>query len=162
MLVAKDVCKSYKKRPVLRGVSLEISEGEFVSIMGESGSGKTTLLSILAGNLPLDSGSVTLDGEEISAMSEKKLAALRRTKLGFVYQSLNLINTLNATDNILLPIYLAGENIKLGKERMHALAERLEIGHLLGKMPADMSGGERQRVAIARAMIHTPRILMLY
>lgn len=161
MLVAKDVCKSYKNRPVLRGVSLEISEGEFVSIMGESGSGKTTLLSILAGNLPLDSGSVTLDGEEISAMSEKKLAALRRTKLGFVYQSLNLINTLNATDNILLPIYLAGENIKLGKERMHALAKRLEIGHLLGKMPADMSGGERQRVAIARAMIHTPRILML-
>ena len=161
MLVAKDVCKSYKNRPVLRGVSLEISEGEFVSIMGESGSGKSTLLSILAGNLPLDSGSVTLDGEEISAMSEKKLAALRRTKLGFVYQSLNLINTLNATDNILLPIYLAGENIKLGKERMHALAKRLEIGHLLGKMPADMSGGERQRVAIARAMIHTPRILML-
>lgn len=161
MLVAKDVCKSYKNRPVLRGVSLEISDGEFVSIMGESGSGKTTLLSILAGNLPLDSGSVTLDGEEISAMSEKKLAALRRTKLGFVYQSLNLINTLNATDNILLPIYLAGENIKLGKERMHALAKRLEIGHLLGKMPADMSGGERQRVAIARAMIHTPRILML-
>ena len=161
MLIATDIHKSYKDQPVLRGVSLEVSDGEFVSIMGESGSGKSTLLSILAGNLPSDSGSVMLDGEEITSMSEKRLAKLRRTNLGFVYQSLNLVNTLNATDNILLPLYLGGESIRLGKERMRELAQRLEISHLLKKMPHDMSGGERQRVAIARAMIHTPKILML-
>ena len=161
MLIATDIYKSYKNQPVLRGISLEVSEGEFVSIMGESGSGKSTLLSILAGNLPPDSGLVTLDGEEITSMSEKKLAGLRRTKLGFVYQALNLINTLNATDNILLPLYLGGESISRGKERMLGLASRLGISHLLKKMPQDMSGGERQRVAIARAMIHTPKILML-
>ena len=161
VLVATDIYKSYKSQQVLRGVSLEIGAGEFVSIMGESGSGKSTLLSILAGNLPADSGSVMLDGEDICKMSERALARLRRTKLGFVYQSLNLVQTLNATDNILLPLYLGGENIRSGKERMRELAERLEISHLLSKMPQDMSGGERQRVAIARAMIHTPRILML-
>lgn len=161
MLIAKDIYKSYKNQQVLKGVSLEVPAGEFVSIMGESGSGKSTLLSILAGNLPLDSGSVILDGEEISTMSEKKLARLRRTKLGFVYQSLNLVNTLNGEDNILLPLYLGGENISLGKKRMRELVQRLEISHLIKKMPTDMSGGERQRVAIARAMIHTPKILML-
>lgn len=161
VLVATDIYKSYKSQQVLRGVSLEIGAGEFVSIMGESGSGKSTLLSILAGNLPADSGSVMLDGEDICKMSERALARLRRTKLGFVYQSLNLVQTLNATDNILLPLYLDGENIRSGKERMRELAERLEISHLFSKMPQDMSGGERQRVAIARAMIHTPRILML-
>ena len=161
VLVATDIYKSYKSQQVLRGVSLEIGAGEFVSIMGESGSGKSTLLSILAGNLPADSGSVMLDGEDICKMSERALARLRRTKLGFVYQSLNLVQTLNVTDNILLPLYLGGENIRRGKERMAELAKRLEISHLLSKMPQDMSGGERQRVAIARAMIHTPRILML-
>ena len=161
MLVAKDIEKSYKDQKVLDGVSLTVKAGEFVSIMGESGSGKSTLLSILAGNLPLDSGSVTLDGENISKMSERRLARLRRTKLGFVYQSLNLIDTLNAEDNILLPLYLGKEDIRLGKTRMRVLARRLNITHLLKKMPSDMSGGERQRVAIARAMVHKPKILML-
>ena len=161
MLIARDIKKSYKNRAVLQGVSLTVRRGEFVSIMGESGSGKSTLLSILAGNLPLDSGSVMLDGEEITSASEKRLARLRRTKLGFVYQSLNLIDTLNGEDNILLPLYLGGENIRLGKYSMKRLAERLKISQLLKKMPSDMSGGERQRIAIARAMIHNPKILML-
>lgn len=161
MLIARDIYKSYKNQEVLRGISLEVGEGEFVSIMGESGSGKSTLLSVLSGNLPPDSGSVEIDGEDITSMSERRLARMRRTKLGFVYQSLNLINTLNAADNVLLPLYLGGENIARGRERMAELAKRLEISHLLKKMPQDMSGGERQRVAIARAMIHTPRIVML-
>lgn len=161
MLIARDIKKSYKNQAVLQGVSLEVRRGEFVSIMGESGSGKSTLLSILAGNLPADSGTVTLDGEEITSASEKRLARLRRTKLGFVYQSLNLIDTLSGADNILLPIYLGKENVRLAEYRMRALAERLKISHLLKRMPSDMSGGERQRIAIARAMIHNPKILML-
>lgn len=161
MLVAKDIVKSYKSHKVLQGVSLTVEDGEFISIMGESGSGKSTLLSILSGNMRADSGSVYLDGEDISLYTEKQLAALRREKLGFVYQNLNLISTLSAEDNILLPVYLAKRPQSEGKKRMLSLAKTLEIENLLTKMPDDMSGGERQRVAIARALINGPKILML-
>ena len=161
MLIAKNVKKSYNNREVLKGVDLVVGDGEFVSIMGESGSGKSTLLSILSGNMRPDEGAVTLDGFEISSATEKELARFRRGELGFVYQSLNLISTLSAEDNILLPLYLAKEDIVSGREYMHTLAERMGISHLLGSMPEDMSGGERQRVAIARALIHHPKIIML-
>lgn len=161
MLIVKDIVKNYKSQEVLKGVSLTINDGEFVSIMGESGSGKSTLLSILAGNTRADGGSVILDGEDISAFSEKELARLRREKLGFVYQSLNLIPTLSAEDNILLPAYLAKKPKEYAKSRLLYLAEQLEITPLLKKLPDDMSGGERQRVAIARALINEPEIIML-
>ena len=161
MLTAKNVKKSYNKREILRGVDLEIKDGEFVSIMGESGSGKSTLLSILAGNATPDEGEVVFDGFSVSTANENALAKWRRTDLGFVYQSLNLISTLNAEDNILLPLYLAKEDIRAGREYMHTLAERMGISHLLSSMPDNMSGGERQRVAIARALIHRPKILLL-
>ena len=118
MLIAKDIVKSYKSQHVLQGVSLTVEDGEFVSIMGESGSGKSTLLSILSGNMSADSGSVLLDGEDISAFDDKALAKLRREKLGFVYQSLNLIPTLSARDNILLPAYLAKKGSDYEKERL--------------------------------------------
>ena len=161
MLTAKNVKKSYNNREILKGVDLEIRDGEFVSIMGESGSGKSTLLSILSGNASPDEGKVTFDGFVISGASEKELAKWRRTDLGFVYQSLNLISTLSAEDNILLPLYLAHEDIRVGREYMLELAERMNISHLLSSMPESMSGGERQRVAIARALIHHPKILLL-
>ena len=161
MLIAKDIVKNYKSQEVLRKATLTVQDGEFVSIMGESGSGKSTLLSILAGNMRADSGSVMLDGEDITSFGEKELAILRREKLGFVYQSLNLIPTLNAEDNILLPVFLARKPVASGKKRLEFLAERLEITKLLKKFPDDMSGGERQRVAIARALINEPKIIML-
>lgn len=161
MLIAKDIIKNYKSQQVLRGASLTVEDGEFVSIMGESGSGKSTLLSILAGNMRADSGSVILDGEDITSFSENDLARLRREKLGFVYQSLNLIPTLTTEDNILLPIYLAKKPVEYGKKRLEFISEQLEIKKLFGKLPDDMSGGERQRVAIARALINEPKILML-
>ncbi len=161
MLIAKNIVKNYKTQQVLRGVSLKVNDGEFVSIMGESGSGKSTLLSILAGNMKADSGSIMLDGEDISALDDKGLARLRREKLGFVYQSLNLIPTLDATDNIMLPVHFAKRSASYGKERLAFLAERLEITKLLSKFPDSMSGGERQRVAIARALINEPKIIML-
>ena len=161
MLTAKNVKKSYNKREILRGVDLEIKDGEFVSIMGESGSGKSTLLSILAGNATPDEGEVTFDGFSVSTAAESELAKWRRTDLGFVYQSLNLISTLNAEDNILLPLYLAKEDVRAGREYMRILAERMGISHLLSAMPDSMSGGERQRVAIARALIHRPKLLLL-
>ena len=161
MLIAKKVKKSYNNREILKGVGVTIADGEFVSIMGESGSGKSTLLSILSGNAKPDSGEVTFDGFDISGAGEREMARFRRTDLGFVYQSLNLISTLNAEDNILLPLYLSKENVAEGREYMMTLAKRMNISNLLKSMPDNMSGGERQRVAIARALIHHPKILML-
>ena len=161
MIIAKDIVKSYKSNQVLRGISLSISDGEFVSIMGESGSGKSTLLAILAGNMRADGGSVLLDDIEITALSERERAKIRCVKVGFVYQSLNLIPTLSARDNILLPALLAKKGSSYGKERLEFLAERLEITKLLSKLPDDMSGGERQRVAIARALVCEPSVIML-
>lgn len=161
MLIAKNVKKNYNNREILKGIDLVVNDGEFVSIMGESGSGKTTLLSILSGNLRPDEGTVTFDGFEIGTASEREMAHFRRTSLGFVYQSLNLISTLTAADNVLLPLYLAKEDMAKGREYMLRLAERLGISHLLDSMPDELSGGERQRVAIARALIHHPKIIMM-
>lgn len=161
MLQAISLYKSYENRTVLTDVSLTVEDGEFVSIMGESGSGKSTLLNILAGNLRPDSGEVILGNTSLSQAGDAILSELRRTQLGFVYQSLNLIPTLNGADNILLPLYLHREDIKARREELNALADFLHISHLLHAMPATMSGGERQRVAIARAMIHHPSVLFL-
>ena len=161
MLKAENIRKSYHNKEILKGIDLVIEDGEFVSIMGESGSGKSTLLSILSGNPRPDVGTVSFDGFVISSAREKEMARFRRTDLGFVYQSLNLISTLNAQDNILLPLHLAKDDIAKGREYMHELAERMHISHLLRSMPSEMSGGERQRVAIARALIHHPKIIML-
>lgn len=161
MLIAKNVKKNYNNREILKGIDLVVNDGEFVSIMGESGSGKTTLLSILSGNLRPDEGTVTFDGFEIGTACEREMAHFRRTSLGFVYQSLNLISTLTAADNVLLPLYLAKEDMAKGREYMLRLAKRLGISHLLDSMPDELSGGERQRVAIARALIHHPKIIMM-
>ena len=161
MLQANQLHKRYGEQIILSGVDLKVTDGEFLSIMGESGSGKSTLLSILAGNLRPDAGSVTLDGRELTSMRERELAKLRRTALGFVYQSLNLVPTLNAADNILLPLVLDRADLGVGRERMKNFADTLRITHLLGAFPKTMSGGERQRVAIARAMVHEPSVLML-
>ena len=161
MLIATDLYKSYGKQEILHGVSLQFARGEFVSIMGESGSGKSTLLNILAGNLAPDRGSVMLDGVQVSALSERELAKFRRTSLGFVYQSLNLVPTLQARDNILLPIYLDRADVRAAEKRMLELVDFLRVGDQLDSYPEEMSGGQRQRVAIARALLHDPKILML-
>ena len=161
MLIAEGIEKSYRSQKVLQGVDLSVARGEFVSIMGESGSGKSTLLSILAGNMKPDAGRVLLEGEPIDAHNESALARLRRESIGFVYQTFNLLPTLSAKDNILLPWYLAGRPAAEGRERLRMLSEALEVDKVLSKMPEDMSGGERQRVAIARALINSPKILML-
>lgn len=161
MLIAKNVKKSYNNRRILKGIDLTVGDGEFVSIMGESGSGKSTLLSILSGNARPDEGEVLLGDFNITTANDSEMAALRRTDLGFVYQSLNLISTLSAEDNILLPIYLANGDVQGAREYMKKLVKRIGISHLLSAMPDSMSGGERQRVAIARALIHNPKILML-
>lgn len=161
MIIAENICKKYGGRDILSGVSMRVRDGEFVSVMGKSGSGKSTLLGILAGNISADSGRVIIDGEDITAADENKLSSLRRTKLGFVYQSLNLIPTLDARDNILLPLYLNREDVSKKEDELREVCELLEIDGLLSKMPREMSGGERQRVAIAKSLLHSPSVIML-
>lgn len=161
MIVAEHLKKSYRDALVLRDVSLQVAEGEFLSIMGESGSGKSTLLNILAGNLSPDEGRVLLFGRDIHAMGDRELSRLRRSDIGFVYQSLNLIPTLTLRENILLPLYLSRERVAEYEEKMLSLCHRFGIAGRLNAYPDECSGGERQRAAIARAMLHSPRVLFL-
>ena len=161
MLIAKNVKKSYENREVLKGVDLVVADGEFVSIMGESGSGKSTLLSILGGFLDADGGQVLLDGRDVSKLSERQLANIRCTSLGFVFQSYKLIPTLNARDNLMLPSVLGGKSEKKQSEYLQKLTHALGISELLDKFPDQLSGGQCQRVAIARALLYKPKTLIL-
>ncbi len=161
MIEATSLYKSYRGRDILHGVSLCVADGEFVSVMGKSGSGKSTLLNILAGNLFPDKGDVLIDGESMVGMREGRLAELRRTKLGFVYQAYNLVPTLSVRDNILLPLCLDRKRPSAYASELEELCALLNITPLLSAFPHTLSGGEQQRVAIARAMLHTPSVLML-
>lgn len=161
MIKATNIQKSYNGERVLFGVSLDIANGEFVSIMGESGSGKSTFLSILGGFLDADGGRVLLDGEDVSKMSENRLAQIRCTTLGFVFQGYKLIPTLTARDNLLLPAVLGGKSEQELAEYLQELANALGIAGLLDKFPDQLSGGQCQRVAIARALLYKPQTLIL-
>ena len=161
MIIAENIEKSYNDEKVLKSVSLEIKGGEFVSVMGKSGSGKSTLISILGGFLRPDSGRVFWQGEDISLFTENKMSSLRRSKLGFVFQSFKLIPTLNVRDNILLPATL-GKKIT-PDVRLYAdeLTDELGISGMTSKFPEMLSGGQCQRVAIIRALVYKPEILIL-
>ena len=161
MIKAINIEKSYNGERVLFGVSLNIADGEFVSIMGESGSGKSTLLSILGGFLDADGGQVLLDGEDVAKLSERQLANIRCTSLGFVFQSYKLIPTLNVRDNLMLPSVLGGKSEKEQREYLQKLTHALGIAELLDKFPDQLSGGQCQRVAIARALLYKPKTLIL-
>ena len=161
MIKCENVEKSYNGEMVLKSVSLEIKRGDFVSIMGKSGSGKSTLISILGGFLAPDCGRVLWQGEDISTFSEKKVASLRSSKLGFVFQSFKLIPTLCAKDNIFLPATLGGRVTKETEDYASELSKELGIDGLMKKYPDMLSGGQCQRVAIVRALIYKPEILIL-
>lgn len=162
LIEARGVSHTYNgANNVLDGVDLTVERGEFVSVLGASGSGKTTLISILGGIERPSSGSVFLDGAEITRMKERQLAVLRRTKLGFVFQFFNLAPYLTAEQNILVPVYLAGRKKKSVLSRLDYLVDFMGISHRRDALPAEMSGGEQQRTAIARALIYEPEILFL-
>lgn len=161
MISIKDIVKSYNGELVLRGVSFDISDGEFVSVMGESGSGKSTLLSIIGGFLSADSGSVHFDGIDIAQCSENELAKLRCDKLGFVFQSYGLIPTLTVMDNLLLPATLGGKNTPETRAYVDSLVNELSLSGTLDKFPEELSGGQCQRVAIIRALAYRPEVLIL-
>jgi putative ABC transport system ATP-binding protein len=161
MLSATDLTKEYQsgthRLTVLRDVNFSIDQGEFVAIVGPSGSGKTTLLGLLAGLDTPSRGSVHLDGTDITALDEDARAMLRGAKVGFVFQSFQLITTLTAIENVQVPLELRGENHAV--ERATDVLQRVGLGDRLDHYPTQLSGGEQQRVAIARAFANRPRIL---
>ena len=161
MIKAEKIEKSYNGEKVLRGVDLEISDGEFVAIMGESGSGKSTLISILGGFLEQDCGRVFWNGEDISAFSEKKIAELRSTEVGFVFQFFKLIPTLNVRDNLVLPASLGGRLNSESLAYMKQLVSEMKLDGLLSKYPDQLSGGQCQRAAILRALLYKPSTVIL-
>jgi len=144
---------------ILKGIDLDIPRGQFAAIMGPSGSGKSTLLGLLAGLDSPTKGEIQLDGEEITSLSEDRMALLRGRKIGFVFQSYHLIPTLTAEENVLLPMELAG-NGQGGRGRARELLERVGLGGRRDHYPVQLSGGEQQRVALARAFALHPRILL--
>ena len=148
------------KVEALKSVSFGVEQGEYVAIMGESGSGKTTLLNILAALDKPTSGSVVLDGKDLSKIKESQVAAFRRDNLGFVFQEFNLLDTFTLEDNIYLPLVLAGKNHKEMQERLKPIAAQLGITELLKKYPYEVSGGQKQRAAVARALITNPKLIL--
>lgn len=163
MIHLHDINKSYPGAVplhVLKDVSLEIRKGELVSIMGASGSGKSTLLNILGILDNYDSGEYYLDGQLIKDLSENRAADLRNHKIGFVFQSFNLINYKNALDNVALPLFYRG----ISRRKRNAMAmeqlERMGLADRASHLPGELSGGQKQRVAIARALITRPAIIL--
>ena len=146
---------------VLKGISFDVEEGEYVAIMGPSGSGKTTLLNIIGAlDLPT-SGRICMEGKDLTTMSEYEREELRRKQMGFVFQAVSLIPTMNAFQNVEFSMRLSG--VKSPKERQERVEECLKmvgLGNRMTHMPAEMSGGEQQRVAIARAFAHHPRLIL--
>ena len=167
LLEAKNIRKVYATRfggnqvQALTDVSFTVDEGEYVAIMGESGSGKTTLLNILAALDRPTSGTVLLDGKDISAIRENQLAAFRRDQLGFVFQDFNLLDTFSLKDNILLPLVLQGMNWREMEANLLPIANQLRIANLLEKYPYEVSGGQKQRAAVCRALITHPRLILV-
>jgi putative ABC transport system ATP-binding protein len=161
MLIAREVTKEYmsgeQKLAVLRDVSFTIQQGAFVAIVGPSGSGKTTLLGLLAGLDTPTRGTVVLDGADLGALSENDRARLRGEKVGFVFQTFQLIPTLTALENVQVPLELRGTDGAV--ERARELIERVGLRDRAHHFPMQLSGGEQQRVAIARAFANSPRIL---
>lgn len=144
----------------LRGIDMAIDHGEFVAIMGPSGSGKTTLLEILGAISRPSEGSYLFEGEPIEEKDDDALADLRCARIGFVFQTFNLMPRMSAVRNAALPLLYAGVKRSEREARATALLERLGLGHRLDHRPTQLSGGERQRVAIARALVNEPRLLL--
>jgi putative ABC transport system ATP-binding protein len=160
----KDIHKSYRigdsEFTVLKGIDLQIEEGEFIALMGPSGSGKSTLLNIVGCLDRPTSGQFLLLGQEISQTSDDELARVRREELGFIFQTFNLIGRISVLKNVEVPMMLSGVTREKRKERALKLLESVGIAHRSNFSPQNISGGERQRVAIARALANNPKIII--
>ncbi|MDF2953277.1 MAG: ABC-type lipoprotein export system [Thermodesulfobacterium sp.] len=164
LVVLKNITKSYKtgkiSYQVLKGINLEVEEGDFLAIMGASGSGKSTLLNIIGLLDKPDSGTYILDGQEVSKLNKRELAYLRNRKIGFVFQAFYLVPWATAVENVLLPLLYRGKINREDEKKAIELLKRLGLEKRINAKPSELSGGEQQRVAIARALITNPKLLL--
>ena len=164
VLCTNDLTKTYQLDDeiimAVDQVSFEVNAGEFIGLVGPSGSGKTSLLAMIAGLLSPNDGKIILAGEPLSEMSESQRTKFRRQKIGFTFQTNNLVNFLNVRENVELMLRLNGKLDAEGKERAVELLDRLGLGERLHNLPSQLSGGQRQRVAIARSLIHDPELVL--
>jgi putative ABC transport system ATP-binding protein len=164
VLRAEGLAKTYSGDGIdvlaLRGVDLEIGNGEFVAVMGPSGCGKSTLLHLLGGLDRPTAGSIELAGRRVESLSEAEWAVLRRRELGFVFQFFNLVGTLTVAENVELPARLVGDSPADARRRREELLERLGVSARADTLPSHLSGGQQQRVAIARALVNRPTVLL--
>jgi len=159
-VVSKEYNHRGKAVTALRGVTLDIPKGDFVSVVGPSGSGKSTLLLILGGMLSPSTGRVLLDGESLYDLKPDERARIRRAKIGFVFQTFNLVPYLCAMENVQVPLFLAGRNEGDQKSRAAALLERVGLADRLDHKPSELSVGEQQRVALARMLANDPAVIL--
>ncbi|MUT65744.1 ABC transporter ATP-binding protein [Paenibacillus sp. NEAU-GSW1] len=163
IIEARNACKTYstgnERYHAIRNVDLEIYEGDFTVIMGNSGSGKSTLLYMLSGLDAVTTGEIYYRGTRIDGQSEREKAAFRASKLGYIYQSINLVADLTLFENVALPAYVAGGRRKEVRQKAHSLMESMGIDGQRNRLPAQTSGGQQQRAAIARALINSPDIV---
>jgi putative ABC transport system ATP-binding protein len=163
ILVAENVRKVYRSGAdsvvALHGLDLVVPQGEFVAVMGPSGSGKTTLLNCVSGLDDIDDGRVFVDGLSIHELSDRARTKHRAKEMGFIFQAFNLIPVFTATENVELPLLLAGVREHDARARARETLERVGLGHRLDRRPMELSGGEQQRVAVARALAGKPRIV---
>ncbi len=160
MLTATGIYKKYNQLEVLKGVDIQVSKGEIVSIVGSSGAGKSTLLHILGTLDKADTGIIILNGQHIEKLSGKKLAAFRNKHIGFVFQFHHLLPEFTALENVCIPGWLSGQKKMEVVIKAEALLKTLGLGNRLENKPHQLSGGEQQRVAVARALINGPSIVM--
>jgi putative ABC transport system ATP-binding protein len=164
MVILDDIRKSYilsgRVVEVLKGITLEIKEGEFLSIMGPSGSGKSTLLNLIGCLDRPTSGKYLLDGIDINTLSDDELAEIRNKKIGFVFQSFNLIPRLSAIKNVVLPLLYSGIPSEERNKGAFELLQKVGLSHRANHLPSELSGGEQQRVSIARALINNPSLIL--
>lgn len=165
LIQLKEIKKVYRTREIettaLDNVNIGIEKGEFVSVMGPSGCGKSTLLNIIGLLDQPTAGSVEIDGQPTAGLSDKAMASLRNSKLGFVFQSFHLIPTLNVTDNVELPLlYRKGVGASERRRLVEEVLDKVSLSHRMRHMPAQLSGGQSQRVAIARAIVGSPEIIL--
>ena len=159
MIIAENLSKSFGNLQALKGVSLSISKGEVVSVVGASGAGKSTLLQILGTLSTPDTGSLIIDGQDVLRMNASKLSAFRNRRIGFVFQSHRLLPEFTALENVMIPSLIAGLSNKESASRAKALLSEVGLSDRMDHKPSELSGGEAQRVAIARALVNKPAVL---
>lgn len=160
MIEIKGITKSFGSLQVLKGIDLSIGKGEVVSIVGPSGAGKTTLLQIIGTLDKADSGTVMIDGTDVSTLKEKELSAFRNKRIGFVFQFHQLLPEFTALENVMIPALIAGDSASEAKKEAMEILDMLGLKDRSSHKPSELSGGEKQRVAVGRALINHPSVIL--